>query len=60
MTASARSYLVQQTQRLRLAAKTIISELDQIELRSREVKNDLCCLISALDENEEELLNGAA
>ncbi len=60
MTADARSYLVQQTERLRLAVKAIISELDQVERRSREVKADLIRVVAALDDLEEETKKGAA
>jgi hypothetical protein len=54
MSADARSYLVQQTQRLRLAVKEIQTEFHTIELRMREVQTDLICVVSALDEIEED------
>ena len=60
MTADARSYLVQQTERLRLAVREIVSEFDQIERRIREVKKDLVCVVAALDQIEEDALRDAA
>lgn len=52
MSADARSYLVQQLARFRLAAKGIRLHLEQIETSLNEVKADIILVIAALDEIE--------
>jgi hypothetical protein len=52
MSADARSYLVQQLARFRLAAKGIRLQLEQIDLSIKEVQADLVLVIAAVDEIE--------
>lgn len=54
MTADARSYLVQQLARFRLAAKGIRAQLEQIDLSIKEVQADLVMVIAAVDQIEED------
>lgn len=54
MTATAHSYLIQQTQRLRLAVKEIRSEFQLLDRKMKEIQTDLICVVSALDEMEAE------
>jgi hypothetical protein len=54
MTADARSYLVQQLGRFRLAAKGIKVQLEQIDMSIKEVQADLILVIAAVDEIEED------
>jgi hypothetical protein len=60
MTADARSYLVQQTERLRLAVREIRSEFQHLELRMKEVQTDLICVVAAVDDIADEMKKDAA
>lgn len=51
---SARAYLAQRAQRLRLAINEIRIEFQRIEVRTKEVQHDLILVISALDAIEDE------
>ena len=51
---SARAYLAQKAQRLRLAINEIRIEFEHIEVRTKEVQHDLILVISALDAVEDE------
>jgi len=54
MSADARSYLVQQLARFRLAAKGIKAQLEQIDLSIKEVQADIILVIAAVDDIESE------
>jgi hypothetical protein len=54
VSADARSYLVQQLSRFRLAAKEMRTQLDDIDRKLKEVQADLILVIAALDGIEEE------
>lgn len=51
---SARQYLAQKAQRLRIAINEIRVEFERIEVRTKEVQHDLILVISALDAIEDE------
>jgi hypothetical protein len=51
---SAKAYLAQKAQRLRLAINEIRLEFQRIEVRTKEVQHDLILVISALDQLEDE------
>ncbi len=55
MSADARSYLAQQLNRFRLAAKDMRAQLEQIDLKVKEVQTDLMCLMAAVDQLEEDM-----
>lgn len=51
---TARAYLAQKAQRLRIAINEIRLEFERIEVRTKEVQHDLILVISALDAIEDE------
>lgn len=51
-------FLIQKTERLRLAVKEIRGEFAHIEGKIKEVQHDLVLVISALDDLESESHNG--
>lgn len=60
MTATARTYLVQQLGRLQLAVKDITGQFERIEAKLKEVQCDLILVIAAIDDLEDQSKKDAA
>lgn len=56
MTPSPRLMLIQKDQRLRLAAREIMREIDEREKKDKAIRHDLTMLLAALDDYEQDQL----